>query len=220
MIEPTSVRREMKLLRACGIPAGALSPRAIRARAAAIEKAVRAYEAGAGDRGAEKRVEKVWEAHLRAEFGQHDVDATMDTMVPDPHLIHLPTLAGGANGDEVRTFYSEHFLPKLPRDIRILPISRTVGAHRVVDEFYLEFTHDREVDFILPGVPPTGRRVTVPTVGIIGMSGARLAYEHIYWDQASVLVQVGLLRPEGLPVFGAEQSRRMRELVGGRHRSP
>jgi len=78
-----------------------------------------------------------------------------------------------------------------------------------VDEFIVHFTHTTEIDWLLPGVPPTGRVVEIPTVGIVKFEGDKLVHEHIYWDQASVLVQVGLLDPAGLPVAGAKTARKV-----------
>src|SRR3954470_19058486 len=97
-------------------------------------------------------------------------------------------------------------------DAVLTPIARTVPS-RVVDEFVLEFTHDTELPWMLPGVAPTGRRVRIPTVVVMGFDGDRVASEHIYWDQASVLVQVGLLEPSALPAAGAEQAARLLELA-------
>jgi len=154
-----------------------------------------------------------WEAHTAAEFAAHDVDATMRTMTARPHNLHLPTLAGGANRSEIRAFYTHHFIPHLPDDIRLDLLSRTVDADRVVDEFILEFTHDRVMDFIFPGIAPTGRKVSLPTVAIVGLRDGRVDYEHIYWDQASALRQIGKLDAPGLPVVGSEASERLRGLL-------
>ncbi|HZP27323.1 MAG TPA: ester cyclase, partial [Acidimicrobiia bacterium] len=74
-------------------------------------------------------------------------------------------------------------------------------------EFIVRFTHDVEMDAVLPGVPPTGRRVELPHVAVVGFENGKVAFERIYWDQASLLVQIGLIDPDGLPVVGAEQAR-------------
>ncbi len=144
----------------------------------------------------------------------------MRTMSRRPHNIHLPTLAGGANRAEIRRFYARHFIPDLPGDIRLDLLSRTVSEDRVVDEFILEFTHDRVMDFIFPGIPATFRKVSLPTVAIVGLRGGRVDYEHIYWDQASALRQIGLLDARALPVVGAEASDRLRRLLRRRVRAP
>jgi carboxymethylenebutenolidase len=154
-------------------------------------------------------LEALWEAHTRYEFETRDVDATMATMVGAPYVNHVPVMTGGVGARDLARFYANHFIPKLPKDTRLVPISRTVGADRVVDEMLFCFTHDTEIDFMLPGVPPTGRYVEVPTVAIVGFRGGKLCHEHIYWDQASVLVQIGLLDPKGLPIAGVETAKKL-----------
>lgn len=159
--------------------------------------------------GPDYDLEALWEAHTRYEFETRDVAATMATMVADPYVNHVPVMTGGVGARDLARFYPNHFIPKLPTDTRLVPISRTVGADCLVDEMLLCFTHDGEIDFMLPGVPPTGRYVEVPTVAIVKFRGGKLCHEHIYWDQASVLVQIGLIDPEGLPVAGAETARKL-----------
>ena len=148
----------------------------------------------------------VFDDHVAAEFERQDVDATMDTMVEEPYVWHVPALTGASGGQDVRRFYSTEFVGQTPADAVLVPIARTVSADRVIDEFVLEFTHDREVPFMLPGVAPTGRKVRIPTVVVMGFENGKVAYEHIYWDQASVLVQIGLLDRASLPVSGSEQA--------------
>jgi carboxymethylenebutenolidase len=152
----------------------------------------------------------VFDAHVRAEFVDKDVAATMATMTAEPYLTHVPTMAGGTGRAEVERFYREHFVGHWPDDVEVKSISRTVGQNRVIDELIVSFTHDQEMRVFLPGVAPTGRKVVLPHVVVMGFGDAgRVAYEHIYWDQASLLVQVGLLDPNLLPVSGAEQARRL-----------
>lgn len=154
----------------------------------------------------------VFDAHVKAEFVDRDVDATMATMVAEPYLTHVPTLAGGTGGAEVRSFYARHFVGHWPADTAVVPISRTVGEARVVDELIVSFTHDMVMDTYLPGIAPTGRKVELPHVVVMGFdTDGRVTHEHIYWDQASLLVQVGLLDPATLPVSGVEQARRLRD---------
>jgi carboxymethylenebutenolidase len=153
----------------------------------------------------------LWEAHRNCEFETRDVDATMATMVDEPYVNHIPTMTGGYGHRELHRFYKHHFIPKSPKDIRNIPVSRTVGADRIVNEGVLCFTHDTEIDWMLPGVKPTGKYVEVPIVGIITFRGDKLVHEHIYWDQASVLVQIGLLDPAGLPVAGVESAKKVLE---------
>src|SRR2546421_2567447 len=163
---------------------------------------------GAGDLGS------VFDEHVGAEFAAKDIDATMRTMVEEPYVWHVPALTGAAGGEAVRRFYSSELIGRTPADAMLRPIARTVSADRVIDEFVLEFTHDCEMPFMLPGVAPTGRRVRIPTVVVMGIEDGKAAYEHIYWDQASVLVQLGLLDPSGLPVAGAEQADDLLERAG------
>ena len=149
-------------------------------------------------------LERLWERHLDYEFGVRDTAATMATMVAEPYVNHIPTMTGGTGAEALSRFYAEHFIPKMPKDATLTPLSRTVGADRVVDELIFSFTHDEEIEWMLPGVAPTGKAVSVPLVAIVAFRGDKLHHEHIYWDQASVLVQVGLLEPQGLPVGGVE----------------
>lgn len=151
----------------------------------------------------------LWEEHCRHEFETRDVDATMATMVDAPYVNHVPTMTGGVGHDELKRFYKYHFVGANPPDTRLIPISRTVGADRVVDEMLFCFTHTSEIDWMLPGIPPTGRAVEIPVVAIVQFQGDKLVHEHIYWDQASVLVQIGLLDPAGLPVAGVETARKV-----------
>lgn len=128
----------------------------------------------------------------------------MATMVPEPYVNHIPTMTGGSGATELRAFYRDHFIGQWPADTKITPISRTMDDERIVDEMLITLTHDKVVDALLPGVPPTGRCLKIPTVVIARFKEGKVASEHIYWDQASVLVQAGLLDAEGLPVAGVE----------------
>lgn len=151
----------------------------------------------------------LWDEHCRYEFETRDVDATMATMVEAPYVNHMPTMTGGVGHDELKRFYKYHFIGANPPDTTLTTVSRTVGADSVVDEMLFSFTHTHEVDWMLPGVAPTGRRVEIPLVAIAQFRDGKLAHEHIYWDQASVLVQIGLLEPGNLPVAGVAQARKL-----------
>jgi carboxymethylenebutenolidase len=153
----------------------------------------------------------LWEMHTMHEFGTRDVDATMKTMVSQPYVNHIPTMTGGVGHDQLKRFYKHHFIPTTPADTKLIPISRTIGADRLVDEMLFCFTHDIEIDWMLPGVPPTGKYVEIPLVAIVNFRGDKLYHEHIYWDQASVLVQIGKLDPKGLPVAGVETANKLRD---------
>jgi carboxymethylenebutenolidase len=157
----------------------------------------------------------VFDKHIKYEFQDHDVDATMKTMVKEPYVHHVPMLTGGIGYDKVYNFYKNHFVGKMPDDTKVERISRTVGKDQVVDELILKFTHDREIEYLIPGIPPTGKYVELPHVVVMKFVGNKIAHEHIYWDQASVLAQIGLLDTSNnnLPVKGIEQSRKLQELV-------
>ncbi len=151
----------------------------------------------------------LWDEHMRSEFETSSVEDTLDTMVEDPYVNHVPVMTGGAGLAEVREFYSRHFISKQPADAETVPVSRTIGDDRVVDELVYKFTHTIEIDWMLPGIPPTGKWAEVPMVVVVHFRDGKIASEHIYWDQASVLVQLGLIDPEILPVTGAESARKI-----------
>ena len=151
----------------------------------------------------------LWERHTALEFADRDADATMTTMVAEPYVNHIPTMTGGVGYAELLRFYKHHFIPTTPGDAKLVPISRTIGVDRLVDEFLFCFTHGNEIDWLLPGVPPTGRYVEIPMLAVVRFRGPKLYNEHIHWDQASVLVQVGLLDPAKLPVAGVETARKL-----------
>jgi carboxymethylenebutenolidase len=150
-----------------------------------------------------------WEEHLRHEFQTRDTGATLRTMVPDAYVNHVPVMTGGVGSEGLREFYSPYFVPQMPPDTEILPVSRTIGSDRIVDEMIFRFTHTIDMEWMLPGVPPTGKRVEIALVVIVGFRDGLVAHEHIYWDQASVLVQLGLLEPGHLPVAGVETARKV-----------
>lgn len=151
----------------------------------------------------------LWERHTELEFGTRSAEATMGTMVAEPYVNHIPTMTGGVGYKDLLRFYANHFIPKTPKDTKLVPISRTIGADRVVDEMLFCFTHDIEIDWMLPGLAPTGKYVEIPLVAIVRFRGDKLYNEHIYWDQASVLVQIGLLDPAKLPVAGIETAKKL-----------
>jgi carboxymethylenebutenolidase len=153
---------------------------------------------------------QLWEEHTSHEFSTRDTDATLATMVDDAYVNHVPVLTGGAGKAALRIFYSEDFIPRMPPDTRLAPVSRTVGVDQLVDEMIFSFTHTQEMPWMLPGIPPTNRYVEVALVAIVRFRDGKLAHEHIYWDQASVLKQIGLLTDPRLPVFGAESARKVR----------
>lgn len=157
----------------------------------------------------EAELSALFDAHVAAEFVAKDIDATMATMTDAPHVTHVPVMTGGHGREAMRSFYETWFIGHWPADVSMTPIARTIGQGRVVDEFVLSFTHDVEMPAMFPGVAPTGRSVSLPTVVVMGMAGDRIEYERIYWDQASALAQLGLIDEATLPVAGATQAARL-----------
>ena len=155
----------------------------------------------------EQKLNDVWNEHLRAEFNAHSADETVATMVAEPLINEVPVMIGGDGKEEVYEFYAKYFLPQIPPDAEIVPVSRTIGQGRLVDEIVFRFTHTILMDWMLPGIPPTGNRVEVAIVVVVQFDGDKMVHEHLFWDQASVLVQLGLLEQADLPVVGAEGAR-------------
>src|SRR5882724_881876 len=152
---------------------------------------------------------RLWEEHMRHEFETRSTEDTIATMVEDAYVNHIPVMTGGVGQAALRQFYATHFIPKMPPDMAMTPISRTIGTDQLVDEMVINFTHTVEIDWMLPGVAPTGKRVEIALVVIVRFRDGKLAHEHIYWDQASVLAQLGLLDPAKLPVAGVESARKV-----------
>jgi carboxymethylenebutenolidase len=166
---------------------------------------------------AQLRLIKVWDAHCKAEFADASVEDTMATMIQEsesgtvPFVNHVPTMTGGYTRSSIESFYSKYFLPQMPKDTETKLVSRTVGSSQIVDEMLFSFTHDIEMAWMLPNVKPTMKKVEVPLVAIIGFENEKVSFERIYWDQASVLVQIGLIVAGQLPVTGVEQARKVQD---------
>ncbi len=155
----------------------------------------------------------VFDKHINCEFEEKDVKATMQTMVKEPYVHHVPILSGGIGYDGVYAFYSNSFVGKMPSDTKFVRISRTIGNNQVVDELILSFTHDIEIPAMVPEISPTGRYVELPLVVVMRFKGNKIEHEHIYWDQASLLLQIGLLDNKKIPIIGIEQSKKLKELA-------
>ena len=158
---------------------------------------------------AQQVLSDLWEEHMKAEFVTRSADDAVAAMVEDAHVNHVPVMTGGVGREQVREFYRTSFIPQMPPDLQIIPISRTIGTERVVDEMVITATHSVQMDWLLPGLPPTGKRMEIAVVAIVTFRAGKLASEHIYWDQASVLVQLGLLDSRTLPVAGAESAQKV-----------
>lgn len=159
----------------------------------------------------EAEMVRLWELHTELEFATKDATATVATMSPDNYVNHVPVMTGGRGRDEMIEFYGQHFIPKMPADTALRLLARTVGSDRLIDEFVFTFTHDIVMDWMLPGIEPTHRKVEIPMVVVVQFEEDKIACERIYWDQASVLVQIGLLEPANLPVVGVEEARKFED---------
>jgi carboxymethylenebutenolidase len=151
----------------------------------------------------EETLSNAWDQHLASEFAAKSADQALATMTAEPHVNVVPLMVGARGRVELHDFYANHFLNQIPADLEMVTVSRTIGHGRVIDELVARFTHSIRMDWLLPGIPPTGKRVELPFVVLVQFDGDKVAHEHLYWDQASVLVQVGLL-DRTLPVCGGE----------------
>ena len=159
--------------------------------------------------GEQEAMFAMFQQHVNAEVAG-DLDTTLKTMSSDPYLNHVPTMAGGVGREGVRAFYRDHLVGKFfPPDVEMTNVSTTIGLDQVVEELFISFTHTQTIDWLLPGIAPTGKRVELAVAVVVGFKDGKISHEHIYWDQAGVLVQVGLLNPAGLPVCGAESARKV-----------
>jgi carboxymethylenebutenolidase len=159
--------------------------------------------------GNQQAMVEVWEKHVGSEFATKDPATALATMVQDAYVNHVPVMTGGSGREQLTEFYSYHFIPNMPADTETQLISRTVSSDCLVDEMIIRFTHSIEIDWMLPGIAPTGKRVEIPSVAIVQFRDGKVASEHIYWDQASVLVQLGLLDAATLPIAGVEVARKV-----------
>ena len=153
-----------------------------------------------------------WQRHTHAEFVLRDADAALATMTENPYIFATPTLSGAEGVVGVREFY-RRLMEQLPQDFKLTPITRTIGNDRIATEYILTFTHDVAIDWLLPGLAPTGRRVETPMVIIFTFKDDKLESERLYWDQASMLMQLGLLKPDGLPIVGTQNVKKLQELM-------
>ena len=181
----------------------------VAATAVALPSTIRSAQAKGETAVDRQAMVDLFEKHVNAELAGN-LDVTMATMSDTPHLNHVPTMAGGVGRAGVQAFYRDHLVGKFfPPDVKMVSVSRTVGETGIVDEVLISFTHTAAIDWLLPGVAPTGKPVEMAVAVIVGIKDGKITHEHIYWDQASVLVQVGLLDPKGLPVGGAEVARKV-----------
>ena len=140
-----------------------------------------------------ERMLSVLQQHLYAEFVLKDADVALATLTENPYVLLIPAGTGGIGKDAVRDFYSNHFIPNIPPDLELIPVSQTCSQDRIVDELVVRFTHSLNMDWMLPGVPPTGRKVEFVLVTIHQFENGKVVSEHLYWDQSTVLSQLGVL---------------------------
>ena len=140
-----------------------------------------------------QKLEQLWADHLAGEFVTKDVEATLATMVEDATVNHVPVGTGGRGKAELRAFYRDDFIPSWPEDVQINPVNRVVGEGQLVDELHVSFTHSKPMNWLLPNLPPTNKRVAIDLVVVVEFRDDKVAAERIYWDHATVSRQVGLL---------------------------
>lgn len=179
------------------------------AKAAAQVSHTRSLQLLRAEVGPQYDLEALWEQHAYYEFGLRDADKTISTMVAEPYVNHVPTLSGGVGRKQLRHFYKHFFVDVHSDDMEITLVSRTVGVDRVVDEMVATFTHDRLIEYLLPGIAPTGRRISVTTVAVVSFRGSKLYHEHIHYDMGTLLAQAGLLDPAKFPIAGAEAAEKV-----------
>ena len=199
--------RARQLLLECGIDPAGMSDAEATARARVIAEWGAKFTSSIGERYSE-----IFDGHIRNIFTQQSVEQMMAEVGGDqPCIIMAPSGTGGVGREQVEEYYRSEVLGTWPQDLELTPVSRTVGERQVVEEVVLDFTHDVEMPSIFPGVAPTGRRVSLAFVIIMAFDPAtgKITHQHVHWDQASALVQLGLMDPEGLPVYGVEQSRKL-----------
>lgn len=155
----------------------------------------------------EAEIDSLWNLHMESEFAKRSPEEALATMTDDPRVTTVATLIGGRGREEVRNFYANHFLNQLPDDLEVVPISRTIGQGRLVDELVVKFTHTKQMDWVLPGLAPTGKRIEFAMVAVIYFQDGKIAVENLYWDNGTILRQAGLLPDPDLPVIGAEAAR-------------
>jgi carboxymethylenebutenolidase len=140
----------------------------------------------------QEKMLSMWQRHMNAEFVLKDADAAVATMTDHPYVFLIPLGVGRAGRTAVREFYAKTFLPQIPPDLEVNSLSLTVGADRIVEEMVAQFTHTTKMDWLLPGVRPTNRRIEVAVAVVVGFEAGKIAYERLYWDHACVLAQAGV----------------------------
>src|SRR5436190_23684515 len=112
-------------------------------------------------------LEKIWGDHIAGEFVTKDVEATLETMVDDAYVNHMPVNTGGRGKEQLRTFYRDDFIPSWPDDLQMKLTNRILGESQLVEELQLRFTHSKQMNWFLPNVPPTNKVVEIDLVVIV-----------------------------------------------------
>jgi carboxymethylenebutenolidase len=146
----------------------------------------------------------VWQKHLYAEFAVKDVEMALSTMTDNPYVLCVPVGGGGYGQDGVRRFYAEEFFRGMPADTKMTTVAQTIADNVLIDESVVSFTHDVAMEWILPGIAPTGRALELAMIAVISFQDGKIASERLYWDQATLLVQLGVIDPATPSVRGAE----------------
>jgi carboxymethylenebutenolidase len=136
---------------------------------------------------------RLWLAHLDGEFTNRNEEESLATMVEDASVCHVPTGSGAAGKTILRRYYRDEFIPSIPEDWNITTINRVVTDTCIVEEDKLRFHHTKQMDWFLPSVSPTGKLIEIDIVVFIDFRDGLMSAERIYWDQASVLRQIGML---------------------------
>jgi carboxymethylenebutenolidase len=159
-----------------------------------------------------------WQQHTYAEFVLKDADAALATMTESPYVFLIASAVARVGRAAVHEFYANKFLPKIPPDLEIISLSQTIGNDRMVEEMLIRFTHSIDMDWLLPGLQPTGRRAEFIVAALIQIEDGKVAHEHLYWDHATVLSQLGVLdHPMAAGgVNSAGQLLKLRDLHKGR----
>jgi len=136
---------------------------------------------------------KLWEQHLVGEFVTKDENLSLSTMVEDAAVMHMPTRSGGRGKAELRSYYRDMFIPSIPSEWEHTVTNRVVTEDTIVEEAKVRLVHSKQMDWFLPGLPPTGKTIELELVIVIQFRDGKMAAERIYWDQAAVLRQIGKL---------------------------
>jgi carboxymethylenebutenolidase len=135
----------------------------------------------------------LWERHVTGEFVAKDEDLSLATMTDDASVIHIPSQSGGKGKVELKAYYRDMFIPSIPDQWEYTMTKRVVAEETLVEEATVHLVHTKQMDWFLPGLPPTHKPIEVHLVIVVEYRDGKMAAERIYWDQASVLRQIGRL---------------------------